>query len=478
VRPKAKVGSDAFRDLVECGKVAYLSDVGMKKANKEKTKGSAEEHIAQSKRIEEELRRREGILEAVRFAAERFLEMASWEENIDEVLTRFGEATGASRVYIFENFVGEDGEVWVTQRYEWVAPEVSVQIDNPLLKALPYRAAGFGRWVEVLGKGELVHGHTRDFPESEQPELRAEDILSIVVVPIFVEGEWWGFVGFDECFAEREWSAAEMDALKAAASTLGAAIRRKQADEANRRLSADLQRSRERLVTAREEERRRLRRDLHDGLGPQLASLTMLAEAARDLMPVDPARAEEVLSDIPERAQAAIADVRRLVYALRPPALDALGLIGALRSQLVYHGHSDLQIGVEGPEELRALPAAVEVAAYRIALEALNNVVCHAEASTCVVRLELDEAVGELRLEIEDDGRGIGENHWAGVGLTSMRERTEELGGSCVVEASAPFWRYPRPSSASLPARGRDQERSRRTEPQRGMTLWSPRAYL
>jgi PAS domain S-box-containing protein len=187
------------------------------------------------KRAEEELRRREAILDAVRFAAERFLdETTGWEENVRSILRRLGDAAQVSRVYIFENYVGEDGKLWATQRYEWVAPDVSAQIENPLLKALPYRDAGFGRWEEVLGRGELVYGNTRDFPESEQPELQAEAILSIVVVPIQVEGEWWGFVGFDECLVEREWFAAEMDALKAAASTLGAAVRRRRADKALR----------------------------------------------------------------------------------------------------------------------------------------------------------------------------------------------------------------------------------------------------
>jgi PAS domain S-box-containing protein len=182
-----------------------------------------------------ERQRRDAILEAVRFAAERFLgEAGGWEESIQEILGRLGEAAKVSRVYIFENYSGDDGEVCATQRYEWVAQGVSAQIDNPRLKALPYRAAGLGRWEELLSQGDLVYGHTRDFPQSEQPELQAEDILSIVVVPILVEGEWWGFVGFDECLAEREWFAAEMDALKAAASTLGAALRRRRSDRALR----------------------------------------------------------------------------------------------------------------------------------------------------------------------------------------------------------------------------------------------------
>ncbi len=192
------------------------------------------------RRAERELRRREAILEAVTFAAERFLgKAAGWEQSIEVVLQRLGAATGVSRVYIFENYLGEDGELWSTQRYEWVAPGVSSQMDNPLLQAIPWRAAGYGRWMELLSRGELVHGHTREFPEEEQPVLREQDILSIAIVPIFVEEEWWGLVGFDGCFAEREWSAAEMDALKAAASTLGAAIRRQ-------RIEAELAHSEER----------------------------------------------------------------------------------------------------------------------------------------------------------------------------------------------------------------------------------------
>ena len=95
-------------------------------------------------------------------------------------------------------------------------------------------------------------------------------------------------------------------------------------------LTADLQRSRERLVLAREEERRRLRRDLHDGLGPRLAALTLRLETARDVLADDP-RADALLSDLAGRMQEAVADIRRLVYALRPPALDELGLVGALR---------------------------------------------------------------------------------------------------------------------------------------------------
>ena len=191
--------------------------------------------ITKRKRGEEELRRREAILQAVAFAAECFLKKTtSWEESIEEVLERLGRAAEVSRVYIFENYRDEDGERWTSQRYEWAAPGISAQIDNPLLKAFPYRAVGWDRWADTLSRGEALHGHVREFPETVRKELRAQEIESIVMVPIFAEGEWWGAIGFDECLAEREWFAAEIDALKAAADTLGAAIQRERAEEAIR----------------------------------------------------------------------------------------------------------------------------------------------------------------------------------------------------------------------------------------------------
>lgn len=199
------------------------------------------------------------------------------------------------------------------------------------------------------------------------------------------------------------------------------------------RLTADLQRSRERLVMAREEERRRLRRDLHDGIGPQLAALTLKLETARNKLSQDPT-ADALLSDLAERARVAVADVRRSVHALRPPALDELGLVPALRETAAQYSQNGLRVSVEAPENLPPLPAAVEVAAYHIAQEAMTNVVRHAGARNCAVRFGLDETSGLLSLEVQDDGRGLDGERGSGVGLFSMRERAEELGGTCAVE--------------------------------------------
>jgi signal transduction histidine kinase len=183
----------------------------------------------------------DSILETVRFAAERFLMEANWEQSVQEVLARLGRATGSSRVYIFENHTGTDGTLLTSQRYEWAAPGITPQIDNPQLQNFPWLAGGFARWVETMSRNEPIHGHIREFPESEREVLAAQGIKSIAVVPVFVGREWWGFIGFDECPVERVWSVAEMDALKAAATTLGAAVERERAEEALRRSLAELQ---------------------------------------------------------------------------------------------------------------------------------------------------------------------------------------------------------------------------------------------
>ncbi|HUR09464.1 MAG TPA: histidine kinase [Nonomuraea sp.] len=193
-------------------------------------------------------------------------------------------------------------------------------------------------------------------------------------------------------------------------------------------LSAELQRNRERIVVAREDERRRLRRDLHDGLGPTLTGVVYRADAAGNVITEDPARAKELIRTLRSELTAAIADIRRLVYGLRPPALDELGLVGALRHQAEQ---MSLTVGIHAPDDLSALPAAVEVAAYRIVAEALANVARHAGASSAQVDLTIGD---RLHIEVRDDGgdgNGDGGGWRPGVGLRSMRERAEELGGTC-----------------------------------------------
>ncbi|MEK6221837.1 MAG: GAF domain-containing sensor histidine kinase, partial [Chloroflexota bacterium] len=194
------------------------------------------------------------------------------------------------------------------------------------------------------------------------------------------------------------------------------------------KLTKDLRQSRNNLVSTREEERRRMRRNLHDGLGPTLASLTLKIDAARNLMKEDPAKAEIQLDDLKMQTQKTIQDVRTLVYDLRPPALDDLGLVGAIQNHIEINASSQPQINLDVPQVLPVLPAAVEVAIYRITLEAITNVIRHAEAQTAIVRISFINNV--INLEIIDYGKGLTENISYGVGLHSMQERSDELGGS------------------------------------------------
>ena len=201
-------------------------------------------------------------------------------------------------------------------------------------------------------------------------------------------------------------------------------------------LSSEVQRSRERLVSAREEERRRLSGDLHDGLGPTLAGAILTIEAARGLVTRDPAAVDDLLDRAAASIETTVADVRRLVYGLRPPALDQLGLIGALRQQastLSTGGERQVACDVLAPDPMPPLPAAVEVAVFRIAQEALTNLARHAQARTASVRITID---GALHLEIRDDGVGLPAERHAGVGLISIRERTAELGGSFDIDSA------------------------------------------
>jgi signal transduction histidine kinase len=201
-------------------------------------------------------------------------------------------------------------------------------------------------------------------------------------------------------------------------------------------LTDAVQEARVRTVSAREEERRRLRRDLHDGLGPVLASQGLKLAAARQLLREKPEVAERLLDEVMHQSENTVAEVRRLVYALRPPTLDELGLVEAIREHVdVVGANAGVQISVDAPASLPEIPAAIEVAAFRIVQEALNNVIRHARARCCTITIGGNDA---LEIRIEDDGVGLPAALRRGVGLHSMRERAAEVGGVCLIENREP----------------------------------------
>ena len=270
----------------------------------------------------------------------------------------------------------------------------------------------------------------------------------LVVVPLTRHGEVLGALHLAPRAPGEEYDSRDRHLLGELTSLAASAVEAIRLREQTARLATDLQGSRERLVAAREEERRRLRRDLHDGLGPMLAGQVMKIESARDLVRDQPQRADMMLGDALEGMVDAVAEVRRVAHDLRPPALDELGLAGAVRrlaDGLAAH-RLDVQITVD---DLPSLPAAVEVAAYYIVGEALTNVARHSGAGSAVVALRV--LGGELKVSVRDDGCGPGTATPAGVGTESMRERARELGGDCAVTAAAERGTL---VSANLPCEG------------------------
>ena len=281
----------------------------------------------------------------------------------------------------------------------------------------PYVAIEFGRDGE--SRAEAAYGVV---------PVDVQGPRDVVRVPIVYRGRPVGQLVLALRAANEPYSAADERLLADLAGQAAPAV------EAVR-LTADLRRSREELVAAREEERRRLRRDLHDELGPALAGSMMKLGAARTLVPSDPARAGELLDGLEADVRGMIEEIRRIAHNLRPPALDELGLVGLLRQHVAsFDGGAPgrgLHVSLDAPDEVPPLPAAVEVAGLRIALEGLTNIARHSGATRARVNLAID---GDwLVVAVADNGMGIPEDAPPGVGLISMRERATELGGRLVL---------------------------------------------
>jgi signal transduction histidine kinase len=277
--------------------------------------------------------------------------------------------------------------------------------------------------ISLIGQQDILFGQ-----ETENP----------VAFPFTFQGEAIGVLLASPRNPGESFTLAEMRLLQNLAGQAGAAVR-------NAQLTADLQRSRQNIVTAREEERHRLRRDLHDGIGPTMAGLTLKLDAAKDLVlsglesgqTKELEEAVQLLGELKAQTQETVQNIRHIVHALRPPSLDVLGLIPALQAhfgQVVSPRSLVIQMNTSPPDFPR-LSAAVEVAVYRIILEAVTNVIHHAGAGTCDVLLAIEN--GNLKIEIKDNGVGLPKGYNRGIGLDSMRERADELGGRLELSSSS-----------------------------------------
>jgi len=267
-----------------------------------------------------------------------------------------------------------------------------------------------------------------DDPDVDPVHASGAPTAVTVAVPLRHRGEVVGHLVVSPRPPDDDLATADRLVLDAMAGQAGAAVQAA-------RLHARVQTSTARRVAAVEEERRRIRRDLHDGLGPTLAGIGLGIETvARRVEQAGDHATADLLARLRDETQAAITSIRGLVYGLRPPALDELGLAGALQTALVEPGGMRVDLHVEGLTPEVRLPAAVEVAAYRIAVEAVANAARHAGATTCMVEVVNN---GVLTVAVTDDGHGLPDGWRAGVGITSMRERAGELGGTLTLTATA-----------------------------------------
>lgn len=191
--------------------------------------------------MSDSLLRRDRILESIRYAAQNFLGNEKWEDVINDILRELGSAAGVSRVYIFENSVNDAGDVCTSQRYEWTVQGVTPQLANPDLQMVPFDNQDLADWRDKLSHNKMISEVVAEMKSGMRTMLEAQNIVSILVVPVFVNKKWWGFLGFDDCSNIRAWSDAEKDSLRAATEMLGAAISRQRIQEDLKEAKAHLE---------------------------------------------------------------------------------------------------------------------------------------------------------------------------------------------------------------------------------------------
>lgn len=199
--------------------------------------------ISERKIYKTAVNRRDSILQTISNISADFLRNRNWKSNFTEKIELLGKAAGVSRVYLFENSFDGLGRLCMTQTFEWVAKGIKSQLNNPDMVNLLYSESGFGRLKEILSGGEIYSGLVETFPKNEKEFLQGQDIKSICIAPIFSAETFWGFIGFDDCKEEREWTNLEVDSIRTVADIIGTTIRRNENEN-------ELTRSKERFQLA------------------------------------------------------------------------------------------------------------------------------------------------------------------------------------------------------------------------------------
>ena len=190
----------------------------------------ANSELSKRQRIESDLQKRESILEVTARSAELLLKASDWRTEINTVLARLGQITNASHAYLFENHTGSNGGIVTSIQYEWSAPFCSSDLDNPIFHNVELNEFGFEGWYAAVSNRRPYIGDKHIFSPVEADFFTSRGIKSLLDMPIFIDDQWWGIIGFDDVVQEREWSSMEVDAMIIASNVLGAAIQRQKAD--------------------------------------------------------------------------------------------------------------------------------------------------------------------------------------------------------------------------------------------------------
>lgn len=357
-----------------------------------------------------------------------------------EFLERLGRVTEVSRVYLFSH-EEENARPFMKRIHRWVSEEASWLDDDRMDKV--YYDQGFERWLRTLSTGEAIPGLTDDLPASEREVFEAERILAILVLPIFVEGRFWGAIGFDETKRKREWNIEDIRLLWTASQILSSALATESKAKELALSYEDLQERERRiselnlrLVKAEEDERRRIARVLHDEIAQLLTGVSL---ALSDPELTRGRKAWERLGEVKKMVKDTQNFIRDLSYELLPPALDNLGLAAAVHAlaRSVAEG-TGVSFVIEGDDDFPRSDPDTEIMLYRIIQEAVTNALKHAEPEEITVRFEYREPV--LRVRVEDDGKGFDVEKImsvsTGLGLRSIHERVAMIGGRIELSSS------------------------------------------
>ena len=403
-------------------------------------------------RMRAAIRRRDEILGGVSQAASRLFDVTPWRERISEVLAILGGATGTSRVYVFEVVRHErDGNAIFSQRFEWVAEGVAPQIENPDLREVPAREAGFGRWAELLGAGNPVYGDVHEFPESEQPLLAAQGIQSLLVEPIFAGPTWWGFIGFDACDEAKSWDSVEVDALRIIAMLLGSSIERE---------SREIQLRQAQKMEALGRMAGGIAHDFNNALMVMFGGLDLVRRGLEKR--IDPETIARHLDMIEQAAQQARGVTRRLLDFSRrreskPTVFSPLDSLRAMQDLLRQALGETVRLEIDGsgdPTMVRMDPVQFEQVVLNLAMNSRDAMPKGGRFAVRVEPIDQRDALAGtdqipggqwIRLRVADDGEGMtpevaervfepffttkGPSRGTGLGLATVYSIVQSSGG-------------------------------------------------